>query len=159
VDYNSCRDFHRGVVDLKESELQPDNFKWLTELHIMIPGFKERDIIVYVIESFGNSININFVLNPIELPESGVMVVMSMSPDHSIYAGKILPEKLLSEIRAGIYKDFTPIGLHKDRKTKALTLSPHPGTLACRTFASYFRGPDSIASPQQCKPHVYFFLS
>jgi hypothetical protein len=80
----------------------------------VIPGFKEGDILIYVIKIFGNSIDIHFILNPVELPESRVMVIVSMGPDNCIYAGKVLPEKLLPEIRAGVDKDFTLVGLHKD---------------------------------------------
>ena len=116
----------------------------------MIPRFKEGNILVYIFKSFGNSIDVNIILNPVELPESGVMVVVPMGPDHSIYTGKVLLEELLSEVRAGVDKDFTLIGLYKDRRTKALTLSTVSGILAGRAVASNFRSSDSIAGPKQC---------
>src|ERR1035437_784863 len=116
----------------------------------MIFRLKERKILIYVIESLGNSININFILNSVELPKSRVMVIMSMGPDHSIYGGKILLEKLLPEIRASVDKNSTYFGLHKDRIPKALAFTPSSSIFACWTVASYFRGSDSITSSKQC---------
>jgi hypothetical protein len=42
------------------------------------------------------------------------MVIMPMRPDYSVYLRKLLSEKLLPEVRAGINKDFTLLRLHKD---------------------------------------------
>ena len=44
----------------------------------MIFRLKERKILIYVVESLGNSINVNFILNSVELPKSRIMVIMSM---------------------------------------------------------------------------------
>lgn len=82
ADYDPCWILHRGMVDFKQVKLQPDKLKWLIELYIMISGFKERDILVYVVQSFWNSINVYFALDAVEFPKAGVMVVMPMSPDH-----------------------------------------------------------------------------
>jgi hypothetical protein len=78
------------------------------------------------------------------------MVIMSMSPDNCVYAGKVLPEKLLPEVRAGVDKDFTLIGFHKNRETETLAFSTCSGVLAGGTGTSYFRSPYSIPSSKKC---------
>ncbi len=86
------------MSNLKKCELKPDQFKGFIELYVMIPWFQERNILVYVVQGFLNSININFILNPVKFPETCIMVIMPMCPDYGIYARKLLPEKLLPEI-------------------------------------------------------------
>jgi hypothetical protein len=116
----------------------------------MIPWFKEGDILVYVFKSFINSIDINLILNSIKLSKSGVMIVMPMRPNYSIYTGKVLLEKLLPEVRAGINKDFALIRLYEDRRAKTLALPTLSSILTGRTITSYFRSSDSVTGPKQC---------
>ena len=97
----------------------------------MIPGFQERNVLVYVIQSFANTIYIDFILNPVKLSETCIVVIVPVCPDYGIYTRKLLPEKLLPEVGACINKNFALPGLHKDRKTKALALSTFTSISAC----------------------------
>ncbi len=70
ADDDSCGDFYRRVVYLKESKLQPYQLKRLIEFYIVVSGFQERNKLVYVVQIFGNPVDVHPVLNPVKLPET-----------------------------------------------------------------------------------------
>jgi hypothetical protein len=83
----------------EQSDCYPEHIKWLVGLNLsFIKGEKPEDFST-VIEDWGSGKYWWDLLNPVKLAKSDKMIIMPMSPDHSIDMRGTMQEKLLPEIR------------------------------------------------------------
>src|SRR5450759_4348690 len=82
--HHPSRFFKRGMGNFKQYYLEPDQIKRFIEAHIMSHRIHEGEIIQYIIKRVLKTINIYSILYPVKIPESCIMIVMGMRPDHPI---------------------------------------------------------------------------
>jgi hypothetical protein len=89
----------RGVFYHEQRDCKAEHIKWLVGLNLsFIKGEKPEDFRT-VIEDRGSGKYRWDLLNPVKLAKSDKMIIMPMSPDHSIDMRGTLQKKLLPEIR------------------------------------------------------------
>src|SRR5450759_1665921 len=137
--HHPSRFFKRGMGNFKQYYLEPDQIKRFIEAHIMSHRIHEGEIIQYIIKRVLKTINIYSILYPVKIPESCIMIVMGMRPDHPINMTDLFSQKLPPKIGTGIYKESFAFGFHKNRKTKSSAFSTCQGIKACGAGTTYFR--------------------
>jgi hypothetical protein len=87
------------VFHSKKCDGYPENFKWFVGLNLSFIKRKKPEDFSAVIEDRGSGKYRWDLLNPVKLSKSDKMIIMPVSPDHSIDMRGTMQEKLLPEIR------------------------------------------------------------
>jgi len=128
-----------------------ERFIWLDDP--FFEGKKPEDLCA-IIHDGGSSVYLRDMLDAVKIPKSHEVIVMSVGPDHRVDVRGSVPQKLLTEVRGGIYQQVKALIFDK----KGCPQAHFTGYLRMNTLGTGTTdlwSTNGISCPEKGNSHVY----
>jgi hypothetical protein len=111
---------HGGMVHREEGDLKSACAKRPEGVFAVNREPHESEDLSTISDDTGATIYLRRVLHPVKFTKTHEMIVMAMSPDHTVNPGRTADEELLAEIRGSLDKDILLPLLDEERSPQPL---------------------------------------